>query len=279
MSGESAPPDPLYALARGVLLDALDALGEQRDAVVLVGAQAVYLHTGAAELAVAEFTTDSDLGIDPGALKNRPELEAALSDAGFSRSGQPGTWVAARRLEGRPVAVNVDLLVPEALGGGGRRGARLPELHGNRAARKARGLEAALVDRKMRDIGALDGRDTRCFRVAVAGPAALLVAKLHKIHERTGAPGRASDKDALDVLRLLRSVPTGTFAGALHRLREDPLSAEVTEQAISYLRELFSSPDTPGSSMAARAASPLEPEDEITASCAVLSQDLLGALE
>ncbi|MDQ3317355.1 MAG: hypothetical protein M3522_08510 [Actinomycetota bacterium] len=69
MPGESVPPDPLYALARGVLLDALEALNDQGDAVVLVGAQAVYLHTGAAELAVAESTTDSDLGIDPGALK------------------------------------------------------------------------------------------------------------------------------------------------------------------------------------------------------------------
>ncbi len=278
MPGESLLPDPLYALARGVLLDALEALGDQRDAVVLVGAQAIYLHTGAAELAVAESTTDSDLGIDPGALKNSPELEVALGDAGFSRSDQPGTWVAARWLEGRPVTVDVDLMVPEALGGGGRRGARLPEPHGNRAARKARGLEAALVDREVRELGALDERDTRRFRVAVAGPAALLVAKLHKIHERIDAQKRASDKDALDVLRLLRAVPMETFAGALDRLRNDPLSAEVTEQAISHLRELFSSPGAPGSAMAARAASPLDPEDEIRASCAFLSQDLLGML-
>ena len=135
------------------------------------------------------------------------------------------------------------------------------------------------MDREVREIGALDERDTRRFRVAVAGPAALLVAKLHKIHERVDAQRLASDKDALDVLRLLRAVPTETFAGALDRLREDPLSAEVTEQAISYLRELFSSPGAPGSSMAARAASPLESEDVISGSCAVLSQDLLGALE
>ncbi len=278
MPGESVPPDPLYALARGVLLDALEALGDQRDAVVLVGAQAIYLHTGAAELAVAESTTDSDLGIDPGALKNSPELEVAMVDAGFSRSGQPGTWVAVRRLEGRPVTVDVDLMVPEALGGGGRRGARLPEPHGNRAARKARGLEAALVDREVREIGALDERDSRRLSVAVAGPAALLVAKLHKISERVDAQRRVLDKDALDVLRLLRAVPTETFAGALGRLRKDPLSAGVTEAAISYLRELFSSPNAPGSSMAARAASPLEPEDEVKGSCAVLSQDLLAKL-
>jgi hypothetical protein len=279
MPGESALPEPLYVLARAVLLDALEALGDQRDAVVLVGAQAIYLHTGAAELAVAEFTTDSDLGIDPDALKSVPELEQALGGAGFSLSSQPGTWVAGRRLDNQPVNVNVDLMVPDALAGGGRRGARLPEPHGNRAARKARGLEAALVDRETREIGALEERDARRFRVAVAGPTALLVAKLHKIHERVEAQKRVLDKDALDALRLLRAVTTETFVGTLDRLRNDPLSGEITEQAIRYLGELFSSPNAPGSLMAARAASPLESEDEIRNSCAVLTQDLLGALK
>ena len=40
--------DPRYVLARSVLLDALEALGEQRSALIVVGAQAVYLHTGPA---------------------------------------------------------------------------------------------------------------------------------------------------------------------------------------------------------------------------------------
>ena len=57
--------DPRYVAARSVLLDALGALGAQREAVVLVGAQAIYMYTGALELAVAEFTTDGDLTIDP----------------------------------------------------------------------------------------------------------------------------------------------------------------------------------------------------------------------
>jgi hypothetical protein len=34
--------DLLYVVARAALLDALDALGEQRDAVVLIGAQATF---------------------------------------------------------------------------------------------------------------------------------------------------------------------------------------------------------------------------------------------
>ena len=42
----SGGPDPLYVRARNALLDAADALVEQLDAVVLVGAQAIYLHTG-----------------------------------------------------------------------------------------------------------------------------------------------------------------------------------------------------------------------------------------
>ncbi len=56
--------DELYVIARRVLLDALEAFGPHRDAAILVGAQAIYLHTGDAELAVAEYTTDADLALD-----------------------------------------------------------------------------------------------------------------------------------------------------------------------------------------------------------------------
>ena len=61
-------PDPLYVTARDVLLDALEALGPHRSSLVLVGAQAIYLHTGEAGIAVAPFTTDADMVIDPEGL-------------------------------------------------------------------------------------------------------------------------------------------------------------------------------------------------------------------
>jgi len=64
-------PDELYVLARRVLLD---ALGSHRDAVVLVGSQAVYLRVGEGDLAVAPFTTGGDLAIDPGRLNSIPPL-------------------------------------------------------------------------------------------------------------------------------------------------------------------------------------------------------------
>jgi hypothetical protein len=47
--------DELYVIARQVLLDALDALGEQRDAIVLVGAQAIYLRVGDTDFAVTSL--------------------------------------------------------------------------------------------------------------------------------------------------------------------------------------------------------------------------------
>jgi hypothetical protein len=271
-------PDPEYALARRVLLDALQALGEQRSAVVLVGAQAIYLHTGDADLAVAPYTTDGDVAIDPSRLRNDPKLAEALGGAGFyADTRHVGTWIMSRSLEGRAVEVKIDLMVPEAVGGPGRRGARLGP-HGNRAARKARGLEATLVDQQRRTIEALEDEDERAFEVAVAGPAALLVAKLHKIAERVDTPGRREDKDALDILRLLQAVPTEVIADGVRTLLGEEISADVTEEALSFLRDLFSEPSRPGCQMAARAAVPLEPEDTIAASCAFLTQDLLQAI-
>ena len=54
--------DPLYVCARAALLDAAEALAEQLDAVVLVGAQAVYIHTGDADfVATAPYTTNHSL--------------------------------------------------------------------------------------------------------------------------------------------------------------------------------------------------------------------------
>src|SRR3972149_871234 len=122
---------PLYVVARAVLLDALDALGEQRDAVVLVGAQAIYLHTGDADIAVPAFTTDGDLVIEPSRLKNEPRLAEAMEKAHFAPGLQPGSWLATRDVDSVPTTIPVDLLVPEAVAGTGRRAARLGD-HGDR---------------------------------------------------------------------------------------------------------------------------------------------------
>ena len=80
MSGDL---DPLYVLARKVLLDALEALGEQRRAVILVGAQAVYHHVGEADIAVSPYTEDADLALAPELLLDAPALAEAMQAASF----------------------------------------------------------------------------------------------------------------------------------------------------------------------------------------------------
>lgn len=82
MSQPGASENPLI-VARAALLDALEALEEQCQAVTVVGAQAVYLRTGGADVALAEATKDSDLAIDPRELRSDPRIEVAMERAGF----------------------------------------------------------------------------------------------------------------------------------------------------------------------------------------------------
>jgi hypothetical protein len=260
-------PDPVYILARRVLLDALEALGPQRNAIVLVGAQAVYLRTGETDLAVAPFTQDADVALDPNLLLDEPLLVAALERAGFQAGAQPGAWLSAQE-------VPVDLLVPAPLAGGGRRGADLG-VHGKRAARKVAGLEGALVDRSLMTLQALDPSDLRAIEVHVAGPAALLVSKAHKISEREDQPGRLRDKDALDAYRLLDATATENLVQAFDRLLTENLSQAATARALSQLRTLFADRASPGIEMLVRAVTPFEDGEFRAQACMRLVKDLV----
>ena len=194
--------DEEYIEARRVLLDALEALGPHRTAAVVAGAQAIYLRAGATVLPISDYTTDADLALDPSHLAPEPELEALLKDAGFDhieRDGalEPGAWKVAGTVRGSPVEVDLDLIVPRGFSDGGRRSVDLGP-HGKRAARRSRGLEAALVDNKAMPIGALDQTDSRSFTVRVAGLPALLIAKSYKLTDRLqlGRRDRISNKDS-----------------------------------------------------------------------------------
>lgn len=63
-------------VARRVLLDALTALEDHLDNLILVGAQAVY--TGDADLTVPLLTTDADLAINARELAEVPEIGGVL---------------------------------------------------------------------------------------------------------------------------------------------------------------------------------------------------------
>lgn len=218
---------------------------------------------------MAPYTTDADLVIDPDRLADQPLVGAALGSAGFLAGVNPGEW-----LKGD---VRVDLMVPEAVASkGGTRGARLGP-HGNKAARKARGLEGALVDREPREITSMGG-GSRSYRVLVAGPGALLVSKLHKIAERIGDAGRERDKDALDVLRILQGVSLHDLARRARCLQDDPRSSAVTEEALGHLNTLFGKPSGAGCLAAVRASEKMEEPEIVIGSCVALTGDLLDEI-
>ena len=270
--------DPLYVAARRVLLDALVSLAPHGKAIIVVGAQAVYLRTGLNDvaIAVAPYTTDGDLALDPALLGDEPELEESMREAGFTLDG-PGSWLTVKRVGAQDVVVPVDLMVPEAASTGeGTRGARLG-VHGKRAARRAVGLEAALVDHGPIAITALDPVDTREVTAEVAGVAALLVAKAHKIKDRVKAAkfDRISDKDASDVYRIMQTARPEDVAKALGDLLRDPIAGPVTEQALDYLKELFGRRAGEGVVMAQRALRLAIDEAQIATLCVAFTEQIL----
>jgi len=263
-------PDRLYVRARAALLDAVEALETHLDAVVLVGAQAIYQHTGDADLAVAEYTTDADFSVSPAELADAPLLGDLLAGHGFTPREHPGQLAQPRRHPHRHH---------------GPRGPRRSRhaWRPTRATRQAggapgQGLEGALVDRDRHSIAALDPSDNRQISMWVAGPGALLVAKVHKIAERVDASDRVRDKDALDVLRLLRAIDTDGLAARLRSLVAHDVAGPVTTEAVGLVRQLFGTEQSDGVVMAVRAAGTSEDAAMITGSMVALATDVTSAL-
>jgi hypothetical protein len=170
--------------------------------------------------------------------------------------------------------------VPAALAGAGSgRGARIPPHH-RHATRRTAGLEAAVVDHTPMRIGALDPADTRVVTIGVAGPAALLVAKLHKLGERQGDTKRLVDKDAHDIYRLLVATETADLAERLVALGDDELAGESSRAAVAYLRQLFSGEsDGLGAAMAGRAEELVGDPAVVAMAVTALADDLLSLLD
>lgn len=262
-------PDPVLVDARRALLDALDALSGHLDQIVLVGAQAIYLHTDEVTLGVALFTKDADMALVP-PLGAEPNIERAMLGAGFVHGDQPGMWL--------DETGQVDLLVPEGPApAGGRRGARLTG-HGSRAARKVLGLEGAAVDNEFRTVPALDPADHRSVRMRVASPAALVVAKLYKLGERheERRRDRLEEKDAFDIYRLLQ-LPSAELSGGMKRILADERSSLVGEAALGFLRELFAVPDALGCVMAGRYVEGVADPETVRLSASALAGELLAS--
>lgn len=277
MKTPGVPSEDLFVRSRSALLDALEALEDHRDSVIVIGAQAIYLRTNRPPVNLAEATKDSDLALDPRTLKDDPLIEVAMTRARFYRdltSAQPGAWM-------NPGGVPVDLMVPATFAGPGNKSARAARLppHERGALRRAQGLEAVLVDNDVMEVAALDPGDQRRLPVRVAGAAALLVAKAHKIGERAEHPGRLVDKDAHDVYRIMIDVDTADLVATFRRLREDPVSGAALEAGLIYLETLFADgPGALGSVMAGRAEEGVGEPETVALSVSILTADLIAAL-
>jgi hypothetical protein len=189
---------------------------------------------------------------------------------GFSQEGgQPGAWLKGVAVDGRSVIIPVDVMVPEGLAPpGGSRGARI-EPHDKMAARKALGLEGVVIDVDVMEISGLEAAETRSFSVRVAGLAALVVAKLHKLHERLemGKDDRIADKDAADVYRIMQLVPIEEFLLRLRPLLADPIAEAPSTVALGFLDELFGARASGGVQMAVEALRVGVPADRVEAVC------------
>jgi len=130
-------------------------------------------------------------------------------------------------------------------------------------------------------VDALAQDDSRTYDVRVAGTAALLVAKAHKVADRAGGPShRLVDKDAHDVYRILIATDTMMLAADIARLLADDLSGDSTAEAIKFIRDLFAvGPDATGSAMAGRAEEGIGEPVTVALQTSILASDLITALE
>lgn len=268
---------PEVVAARTVLLDALEALGSQCEAIVVVGAQAVYLRTEDVGIkGYAPYTTDADLALAPSRLADEPHIEKLMQDADFHQKGDPGIWWKTIDIKGTPTDVEVDIMVPERFApAGGRRSVRLPP-HDKMIARKAIGLEGSILDYDLIEISALEGTDSRRCTVRVAGPAALVVAKVYKLRDRLaeGKNDRIADKDAADVYRLMLAIPMREFVRRLRPLLDDETAGPVCREAINLMAQLFGARAAIGVIMASEALRVAVPSERIADVCTGFIREL-----
>ncbi len=270
--------DAKYVSARRRLLDTLESLGDHmRKSVVVVGAQAVYLRVADMPTRLVAYTTDGDITVDPRGGATGPDVTKAMERADFRLDEQPGIW--RTQLPGDDVTT-VDLMVPEAFNPEpGKRSARL-DGESTRAARYVQGVEACIVDYDRMVIASLDDADPRRYEVGVAGPAALIIAKLFKLRDRLAnvrRPDRIEPKDAYEVFRLLQLQKDDIVSRWRVCLLED-VSRAVAQDAIAILDELFGTRASTGARLAAEYSAHVEDAEVTKASAALLAREVVAEL-
>jgi hypothetical protein len=113
--------------------------------------------------------------------------------------------------------------------------------------------------------------------VEVAGPAALLVAKAHKLHDRvaSGKATRIDDKDAADVVRLMQTTAPAVVGETLTMLSRDDVAGLVALDGMNYVEKLFGRRGARGTEMAVRALRVGMPEASVETLCTSYTERLL----
>ena len=241
--------DLVMAEARDLLLDALGVLAPHREALIVVGAQAVYEHTRLVEGLEQPSTNDSDLAVDPSLVTPDVSIYQAMADARFYQARLERSGIYSRTPTppgGKPQPPTLDLIAPESVAGSSRshRGARIPG-QDRKAVSKADGLEMALVDHAWRRIGPIaEGSGRQEIEVKVAGPGALLCAKAWKLQERVrdaeaGKPWRLREKDAGDVWQLMYVSDPVEVRRSFDRHAQHPSLGQAIRTGREYLISLF----------------------------------------
>lgn len=233
--------------SRRLLIEAILALQEHADAVTVVGAHAVHVWVqkkwGAIDM---ESTRDGDLAVNPVLIAEDPKIVKLLAGIGLepARPERPGIYgLATERALPWGERTTVDLLVPETYAGSTGRAARIPGQP--RAATRAYGLELAIHDRSLIRISTVDGEPELAVDVHVAGPAALLIAKAHKVAERLAEvekrPDRVRPKDSGDIALLMMVTDGIEIAETMRRhIAERPEIREVMHTGAQHLVDLYS---------------------------------------
>lgn len=233
--------------SRRLLITTIQALGDHAKAMTVVGAHAVHVWVqkkwGPIDM---ESTRDGDLVLNPLFIAEDPKIMDLMAEIGLEpvRPERPGIYgpVSERGLSWEQ-RTTVDLLVPEIYAGAKGRSARI--LGQGRATTRAYGLELAIHDRTLTRISTSDNLPQLSVDVHVAGPAALLIAKAHKVSERlrdaSKRPDRLRPKDSGDIALLMMVSDGAEIASIMRRkVYEFAEIGAVVDEGAQYLVEMYS---------------------------------------
>lgn len=196
-------------LSRTLLIDTIRQLEPFKASLTVIGAHAVFARVEhAVPGAVMPSTNDADLAVNPRFIAPEPTIIALMAAAGLEPAQPDRPGIYGYRDEAdvpQRDRTTIDLIVPAAYAGVGRRAARIAGQ--KNAATKAEGIEFALYDRSLLSIRPLAGTRQEAVDVMVAGAAALLIAKAHKVRDRVAQyddkPSRLRPKDSSDIGMLM----------------------------------------------------------------------------